>query len=129
MVFFLLIKLVVCQQVIHPPMHLIQLITHIKKIYNLHNIFMGCNKHTWFNRFIIFSRLFNYFLLLYTNSIHVCRKINELKKIHAKKIFFWIFQKTMYFPSQNFVLWKNKFEYYNFLANHVISVKDAKVLH
>jgi aminopeptidase C len=35
----------------------------------------------------------------------------------------------MYSPSQNFVIWENKFEKYNFFANNVFSVKDAKVLH
>jgi hypothetical protein len=33
----------------------------------------------------------------------------------------------MYFPSQNFVIWKNRFENYNFFENIVNSVKDAKV--
>jgi hypothetical protein len=90
---------------------------------------MGCKKHTWFNRFIIFSRLnIFYYYSINENSTHVCRKINELKKNSCQKNMFFNIPKNYVFSlTKTFSLKKN--EYYNFLANHVINVKDAKVLH
>ncbi len=94
--FFLIVKLL-WQQFIHLCMHLIQLISHVKGNYNLCNIFMACKKYIWFNRFIIFSRLFKYNLLLWhKGSFNTCLYNNSwILNISKKCMFFFMtfFQK------------------------------------
>jgi hypothetical protein len=94
--FFLIVKLL-WQQFIHLCMHLIQLISHVKGNYNLCNIFMECKKYIWFNRFIIFSRLFKYNLLLWhKGSFNTCLYNNSwILNISKKCMFFFMtfFQK------------------------------------